>query len=670
MEQRLSVIIEADVKRFNQALSQAEKNLKNAENIMRRSAGEVNRLEAALAKLSNQYKRGAISEKSFQAQAEKVSKSLLEQRKIVQNSQSEIARLGSSIKAIETSRAATQTGRLGGSMKKLTGNVRGANGVAIEFNRIIQDAPFGLMGIGNNLQQLAGNFSNVSRAAGGTKKAIVASLSALITPANLALLAISAITAGFTAYQMGAFDFAKKTKDATKEAEKFAEELENFKKSLDGVAQSQLKGAQAAQQELAELKALQSQAANTALSTEQRLEAVKELQSRYPKYLGNLSQEQILNGNLGDSLERLTTNLLESAKARAAVSRIAENSSKALDFEIRANERVNDIIELQNKLEAERIKLKSITGTQAQAGAQIEQLKVIQEIQNIEGQIDKLRGEQVRDIEEIGNLNAENLKLQDKFSASIKAGGSLIKDATSEAKNLSEAFKGVNVDVGSIDFQGLSNRIKQAYQNAATELQADGGVIDIPVNVEIPTSEYDQKIIDANDAIIAKTKQMEAVVSQTGIQISNSFANAFAQGLDSGENFFDSIAKGMKALLKQLAAQLAAAAFLKILAGITTGGVSTAFGAALDSNPFGGFFASGGPVSAGKSYVVGEQGPEMFIPKTSGTIVPNHQMAASAASSGGGSMTVNVVGKIMNDAIVLSNQRGQRTNNRYYGIND
>lgn len=45
------------------------------------------------------------------------------------------------------------------------------------------------------------------------------------------------------------------------------------------------------------------------------------------------------------------------------------------------------------------------------------------------------------------------------------------------------------------------------------------------------------------------------------------------------------------------------------------------------TSKFGGFRAFGGPVSAGKSYVVGERGPEMFTPKTSGTITPNVDMS-------------------------------------------
>ena len=44
----------------------------------------------------------------------------------------------------------------------------------------------------------------------------------------------------------------------------------------------------------------------------------------------------------------------------------------------------------------------------------------------------------------------------------------------------------------------------------------------------------------------------------------------------------------------------------------------------------GGFFrANGGPVSAGKSYMVGERGPEMFVPNTGGRIVPNSDMGSS-----------------------------------------
>tara|TARA_A100001515_G_scaffold71051_1_gene56519 strand:- start:830 stop:2557 length:1728 start_codon:yes stop_codon:yes gene_type:complete len=43
------------------------------------------------------------------------------------------------------------------------------------------------------------------------------------------------------------------------------------------------------------------------------------------------------------------------------------------------------------------------------------------------------------------------------------------------------------------------------------------------------------------------------------------------------------------------------------------------------------FRANGGPVKGGKSYIVGERGPEMFTPGVSGTITPNHQLGGSTS---------------------------------------
>ena len=45
--------------------------------------------------------------------------------------------------------------------------------------------------------------------------------------------------------------------------------------------------------------------------------------------------------------------------------------------------------------------------------------------------------------------------------------------------------------------------------------------------------------------------------------------------------------------------------------------------------------ADGGPVSGGSPYIVGEKGPELFVPGSSGNIVPNHAM-------GGANVVVNV----------------------------
>ena len=53
---------------------------------------------------------------------------------------------------------------------------------------------------------------------------------------------------------------------------------------------------------------------------------------------------------------------------------------------------------------------------------------------------------------------------------------------------------------------------------------------------------------------------------------------------------------------------------------------------------FGGGRAAGGPVTAGTTYLVGEKGPELFKPTTSGTIVPNNAMGGSGTTI---NLTVN-----------------------------
>jgi TP901 family phage tail tape measure protein len=68
-------------------------------------------------------------------------------------------------------------------------------------------------------------------------------------------------------------------------------------------------------------------------------------------------------------------------------------------------------------------------------------------------------------------------------------------------------------------------------------------------------------------------------------------------------------------------------------AGSALGAIGGAIGGALG---FGGNRANGGPVNPSNAYMVGERGPEMFVPNTAGRIVPN-----------GGGITINVTGTVI-----------------------
>jgi hypothetical protein len=83
---------------------------------------------------------------------------------------------------------------------------------------------------------------------------------------------------------------------------------------------------------------------------------------------------------------------------------------------------------------------------------------------------------------------------------------------------------------------------------------------------------------------------------------------------------------------------------------------------------FGGGKAAGGAVSSNKSYVVGERGPELFLPNTNGMIVPNNRLGGS----GGNTYNITVNGALDSegtartivDLLNRSNARGTLGANR------
>jgi hypothetical protein len=87
--------------------------------------------------------------------------------------------------------------------------------------------------------------------------------------------------------------------------------------------------------------------------------------------------------------------------------------------------------------------------------------------------------------------------------------------------------------------------------------------------------------------------------------------------------------------------------------------------AGLIDSAFGGFRANGGSVQAGKSYVVGERGAEMFVPSSNGTIVPNGGMGGSTINiTVNGAIDAEGTARTIVDVLNRSNARGTLGANR------
>lgn len=88
--------------------------------------------------------------------------------------------------------------------------------------------------------------------------------------------------------------------------------------------------------------------------------------------------------------------------------------------------------------------------------------------------------------------------------------------------------------------------------------------------------------------------------------------------------------------------------------------------AGLIDSAFGGFRANGGSVSAGTPYIVGERGAELFVPSSSGTIVPNGGVGGNTINiTVNGAIDAEGTARTIVDVLNRSNARGTLGANRF-----
>lgn len=118
-----------------------------------------------------------------------------------------------------------------------------------------------------------------------------------------------------------------------------------------------------------------------------------------------------------------------------------------------------------------------------------------------------------------------------------------------------------------------------------------------------------------------------------------------------GDSFFDMSQRAIGSL-QNLTNGIRSGDFLGTLSGILSvleslGGLGL-FGSKIQTR-IAGARADGGPVSAGRMYLVGERGPELFLSRSGGTIVPNH---ALRGADGGDRLYFDLRGAVMTEDLL------------------
>lgn len=111
--------------------------------------------------------------------------------------------------------------QVGGQFTKQVGN---GNNALMQFSRIAQDAPYGIIGIGNNITATAESFGYLKQQTGSTSGALKAMASSLMGTGGI-LLGVSLLTTGFTLLSQSGLSIGDVFDKITGKAESFAKTL-------------------------------------------------------------------------------------------------------------------------------------------------------------------------------------------------------------------------------------------------------------------------------------------------------------------------------------------------------------------------------------------------------------------------------------------------------------
>ena len=188
-------------------------------------------------------------------------------------------------------------------------------------------------------------------------------------------------------------------------------------------------------------------------------------------------------------------------------------------------------------------------------------------------------------------------------------------------------------------------KIKEEFEELMVELPE---LQDLLTKLDTQVQGMGVSIPSAIDSVSAELKKLNSaafmvttVADTVGSAFGESFKGIIKGSMTAQQALANLFQRTADAFLDMAAQMIAKQIQMKLLGiglrffgGVPLGDVQGNF---MPSNPdFRGARADGGSVTGGKSYLVGERGPEMFTPGVSGGITPNHALGGST------NVTVNV----------------------------
>jgi hypothetical protein len=514
----------------------------------------------------------------------------------------------------------------------------------INFSRIAQDAPYGIMGIANNLNPMVESFQRLAKTEGGTKKALQAMAAGLIGPAGVGV-AIGVVSSLAVTFSKEIAEFFKGP----------TSELEEFRKKLKEVADDIYK--LIGQEQTKRTKGILLTDIIVGGNKTKQEEALKDLQKLYS------NSTAIKNAKLGEDKAYYQTLVNQAAMQGSAVA-TEKNNLAQLDIAYADN------IKNEKKRNEE---LKKITSEKLEGTGFATRLVSVTEQKNRINAVYDILGNEIK--KNIAKLEADTSKQLNTITLTptpetVKKGGDKTIDSLKEfsanlkyelAKQLMdiETYKKrfEKLDTSYIPFVYKKEAVKESEFSRTTKKElADPSQNSLGKFLTTNT----KKLMD-NEAELKKTqKAYEDFANSISRNVSGALMGMYAD-LQQGQSGLQAVGNMLGRLAEQfVAAILQATIFAAIMSAINAGTAGAL--------TFGGYFmkalgmADGGIVTGPTHALIGEGNESeavMPLSKLSGML----NTTFNAGANSGGGMGGNGQFVLRGNDLVLALQRSNSSLN-------
>lgn len=543
--------------------------------------------------------------------------------------------------------------RLIAQTQKTNSAFRGGTSAAMSFGHIIQDLPYGINGIANNITQLGTQLvyvSNSAKAAGVSVK--TALISSMLNPATLAIVGLSAVTTGMQLMARNGEGLAGVLKLVASDTDALTTANSELAKSYADTVSN-------AKAEVATLQALLSIARDTSRTNKSRLQAIQQINKEYPELNYQLDLHNVNSEKAAKAVDKLTRSMIRKAKIQAAEQLIAEKYNKILD--------------IQSKSAIENANFWDLA-----ASAILNAGNLMTALPDLMGRGMKRAEKDTKELNDELNAVYEQLKALLSLEADEETlffgdnAKQAVKDFITNLKPITDVNSPIIKGIRNVDKnieKGLTDAVTRAAETLSAEdfgevlqraLNLDKEPLKIAIQPDFTGPKGETSMVDSG--LLAEQLKQAQHYAQT---IGDTVGDMYASMLIDGDKAFDNINRMFDRMLKKMISDIISSGitnlFTQILGGAVTGG--TGFLGGLFKGLFSGVpkLASGGILSGPSLVLAGEYPGARSNPEV---IAPLNDLKKYGVGDRG-DINVTVSGRVDGNDLALVVERVRRGYNRF-----